>query len=104
MSFATVRTLCARAAVLALSAPLLVAGSVPAASFGHAMVPAVESESQADFYTDVLADATTLPPLPGCVKTVPVGCFRAHTIRVAYGILPVPNQVVAVQGPTFRVL
>ena len=104
MSFARVRTLCARAAVLALSAPLLVAGSVPAASFGHAMVPAVESESQADFYTDVLADATTLPPLPGCVKTVPVGCFGADTIRVAYGILPVLNQGITGKGTTIVII
>ena len=102
MSFARVRTLCARAAVLALSAPLLVAGSVPAASFGHAMVPAVDAESQVDFYADSEADGTiTLPP---CLKSIPLGCFTPQTIRAAYGIQAMLEQGINGAGRTIVII
>src|SRR5712692_1337626 len=98
MSFAGVRTLCARAAVLALSAPLLMAGPIPAsaATIGHAMAPAVDAESQGDFFADFEADGTIR--LPSCLQAIPLGCFRPDTIRVAYGIKPVLDQGVTGAG------
>jgi len=101
-SFAGVRTLCARAAVLALSAPLLIAGSVPAATLGHATVPAVESESQVDFFADSEADGVIR--LPSCLKTVTLGCFQPSTIRAAYGIQPVLDQGITGAGRTIVII
>jgi subtilase family serine protease len=104
MSFAGVRTLCARAAVLTLSAPLLMAGAIPAsaATIGHAMMPAVESESQVDFFADFETDAT--PALPPCTRTVPLACFGADTIRAAYGIQPVLDKGITGAGRTIVII
>ncbi len=107
MSVAGVRALWARAAVLALSAPLLVAGSVPASAaiIGHAMAPAVDSESQVDYWADFQADTTPSPPsLPKCATSVPVGCFGADTTRMAYGIQPVLNQGITGAGRTIVII
>jgi len=104
MSFAGVRALWARAAFLALSAPLLMAGAVPgsAATIAHAMAPAVESESQVDFFADSEADATIR--LPPCLKTVPLTCFQPSTIRAAYGIQPVLDQGITGTGMTIVII
>ena len=104
MSFAGVRTLCARAAFLALSAPLLTTGALPAsqATIGHAMAATVESESQVDFFADSEADGTIR--LPPCLKTVPLGCFQPSTIGAAYGIQPVLDQGITGKGRTIVVI
>jgi len=103
MSFVGVRTLCARAAVLALSAPLLITGAIPAsaATIGHAMTPAVESESQFEFITDSEVDA--LPPLP-CLHSAPIGCFGPDTIGIAYNIQPVHAQGIDGAGRTIVII
>jgi len=104
MSFVGVRALCARTAFLALSAPLLTAGGVPAsaATVGHAMTATVESESQVDFFADSEADGTIR--LPRCLKTVPLGCFQPRTIRAAYGIQPVLDQGITGRGRTIVII
>jgi subtilase family serine protease len=104
MSFAGVRALCARAAVLALSAPLLISAAVPASAptIGHSMTPAVESESQVDFFADFETDAT--PALPPCTRTIPLACFGADTIRAAYGIQPVLDQGITGAGRTIVII
>jgi subtilase family serine protease len=91
MSLAGVHALWARAAFLALSAPVLMAGPIPAsaATIGHAMAPAVESESQFEFLSDSQVDA--LPALP-CLHSTPIHCFGADTIRSAYGIQSVLDE------------
>ena len=106
MSFAGVRALWARAAVLALSAPILLAGPIPASSatIGHAMAPAVEAESQVDFSADSEADATKPPPPPACWDLIPLGCFKPDTIRAAYGIQPMLDQGITGSGSTIVVI
>ncbi len=103
MSFAGVRTLCARVAVLALSAPLLAGGAIPAsaATIGHAMTPAVESESEVDFIDDSSPDVT--PPKP-CTDTIPLGCFGPDTIRAAYGLGAVLDQGITGEGRTIAII
>lgn len=105
MSFVGVRTLWARAALLALSAPLLMAGAIPAsaATIGHAMTATVESESQVDFFADSEADATIIR-LPGCLKLIPLGCFRPETIRAAYGVQSVLGQGITGKGRTIVII
>lgn len=102
MSLVGVRTLCARAAVLALSAPLLMVSTVEAAFAGHSMAPAVESESQVDFYADSEADGTI--KLPPCLHTIPLGCFQPDTIRAAYDIQPVLDQGITGKGRTIVIV
>jgi subtilase family serine protease len=104
MSFWGVRALCVRAAVLALSAPLLVVGAIPAsaAPIGHAMSAAVDSESQVDFFTDSAADATIR--LPACLGMIPLGCFSPDTIRNAYGIQALVDQGITGKGSTIVVI
>ena len=104
MSFAGARALLARAAFLALSAPLLTVGAVPAsaATIGHSMTSAVESESQVDFFADSEADG--MIRLPPCLKTIPVGCFQPSTIRAAYGIQPVLDQGITGKGSTIVIV
>ncbi len=106
MSFAGVRTLWARAAVLVLSAPLLMAGPIPAsgATIGHAMAPAVDAESQVDFSADSEADATKPPPPPPCWEMIPLVCFKPDTIRAAYGIQPMLDQGITGRGTTIVVI
>jgi subtilase family serine protease len=103
MSFAGVRTLCARAAVLALSAPLLMSAAVPAsaATIGHAMTPAVESEPQVDFLPDSDADAKAPTP---CTALIPLGCFGPDTIRAAYGLQAVLDQGITGEGQTIVII
>jgi len=67
------------------------------------MVPAVESESQVDYWADFQADATA-PRLPNCASSVPVGCFGADTMRMAYGIQPVLNQGITGAGRTIVII
>jgi len=104
MSFAGARALLARAAFLALSAPLLTVGGVPAsaATIGHAMTAAVESESEVDFYSDSEADAGIR--LPTCLNAVPLGCFNPQTIRAAYGIQAVLDQGITGKGRTIVII
>jgi len=104
MSFAGARALLARAAFLALSAPLLTVGAVPAsaATIGHAMTAAVESESEVDFYSDSEADAGIR--LPTCLNAVPLGCFNPQTIRAAYGIQAVLDQGITGKGRTIVII
>lgn len=104
MSFAGGRALWARTAFLALSAPLLTAGAVPAsaATIGHAMTATVESESQVDFFADSEADGTI--KLPPCLNTVPLSCFQPSTIRAAYGIQPVLDQGITGRGSTIVII
>jgi len=104
MSFAGVRTLWARAAVLALSAPLLTLGAIPAsaATIGHAMAPAVDSESQVDFFSDSEADTTI--KLPPCLGMIPLGCFSPDTIRKAYGTRSLLDQGTTGKGSTIVVI
>lgn len=104
MSLTWVRTHGARAAVLALSAPLFAAALLtsPAAPAGHPMTPAVESESQVDFFADSEADGTVR--LPPCLSTVPLGCFQPATIRAAYGIQSVLDQGITGKGSTIVVI
>ncbi len=107
MSLTWVRTHGARAAVLALSAPVFAAAllTAPAASAGHPMTPASETESQVDFfadYADYSADAT--PPLPSCAHSIPIHCFGADTIRAAYRIQPVLDQGISGQGSTIVII
>ena len=106
MSFAGVRTLWARAAFLALSAPLLMAGPIPAsgATIGHAMAPAVDAESQVDFSADSEADVTKPPPPPPCWELIPLVCFKPDTIRAAYGIQPMLDQGITGRGTTIVVI
>jgi len=103
MSLMGVRTLCARAAVLALSAPLLAVVAIPASAgpIGHAMTPASESASQVDFLPDSEPDAIRLPP---CLMAVPLGCFKTQTIRAAYGVQAVLNQGITGKGVTIVVI
>jgi subtilase family serine protease len=101
MSLVGVRTLCARAAVLVLSAPLLLGASAPVASVGHAMTPASESASQVDFFPDSETDAIRLPL---CLNAIPLGCFRPETIRAAFGIKPVLDQGITGKGVTIVVI
>lgn len=101
MSFAGVRTLCARAAVLALTAPLLMAAMAPVAASAHSMAPAVESESQFEFITDSQVDA--LPPLP-CLHAAPLGCFGPDTIGSAYNIQPVHAEGINGAGRTIVII
>jgi len=104
MSFAGARALLARAAFLALSAPLLTVGGVPAsaATIGHAMTAAVESESEVDFYSDSEADAGIR--LPTCLNAVPLGCFNPQTIRAAYGIQAILDQGITGKGRTIVII
>jgi subtilase family serine protease len=102
MSLVGVRTLWARASVVVLSVPLLVAAIGPVTAYGNSMSPAVESESQVDFFADFQADATS--PLPPCTRTVPLGCFGPDTIRAAYGIQPVLDQGITGAGRTIVVI
>ena len=104
MSFAGARALLARAAFLALSAPLLTVAAVPAsaATIGHAMTAAVESESEVDFYSDSEADAGIR--LPTCLNAVPLGCFNPQTIRAAYGIQAVLDQGITGKSRTIVII
>ena len=104
MSFAGARALLARAAFLALSAPLLTVAAVPAsaATIGHAMTAAVESESEVDFYSDSEADAGIR--LPTCLNAVPLGCFNPQTIRAAYGIQAILDQGITGKGRTIVII
>jgi len=100
MSLTWVRTHGARAAVLALSAPLLLAAPAPA-STAHPMAPAVDSESQFEFSGDFQPDQPTLPP---CLNSNPIGCFGPAAIRAAYDIQPLMQQGIDGAGSTIVII
>ncbi len=57
---------------------------VSVATAGHAMAPAVDSESQFDSFND-LKPGDPVPPF-GCLHSTPIGCFGADTLRTAYAL------------------
>ena len=97
------RVFAGRAGALVLAAALLVAGVAPASfvTAGHAMTPAVDSESQFEFISDFQSDA--LPPLP-CLHSTPIACFGADTIRAAYAIQPLLDRGITGAGRTIVII